>query len=79
MSPVLNIIIALISAMVPFLYALIISKFPSFPIPENMLLEILVWVVMEIFAGYHVACFYHKSFSKHYVYNKNKQHTYNLK
>lgn len=46
-----QIILALIAAMVPLLYSLLIAKFPEFPLTADQLLAVAVWIVGLIFAG----------------------------
>ena len=46
-----KLIASAISALIPALYSLIISKWPEFPLSSNDIIEALVWAVGLFFSG----------------------------
>ena len=46
-----QIVLALVAALVPLLYSLLIAKFPDFPLSADQLLAFAVWIVGLLFAG----------------------------
>lgn len=48
-----DIIKALVAALVPILYAIIIAKYPNFPLSLEQTIALILWVLGLFFAGWH--------------------------